>query len=322
MAPTPGPGGAATRQRGRVTAGQRSRLGPLRRRVPGHPRRVPRRRRVRVGTRGLHRGRGRRARRPRPARTSSRSAAVPVSAPAGCAARGGRPVGLDLSWRQLQHSRRLDEPTGLVVPSVIGTATALPFADARSTWCSRASARSSSSPTSTRASRRPRGCCAAAAGFAFSITHPTRWSFPDDPDEPGLTAAQSYWDRTPYVEVDDETGVVSYVEHHRTLSDWVRVLAGTRLRDHRTCSSPSGPRTTTASGAAGHAPGAGSRRAPRSSAPTGADASAPSRWPARGSGRGRSAPRRLVLHAAAGEQEAADDQQQRRGSRNRIGRRS
>ena len=62
--------------------------------------------------------------------------------------------------------------------------------------------------------------------FAFSITHPTRWVFPDDPGEPGLTATQSYWDRTPYVEVDDATGVVSYVEHHRTLGDWVRLLTG------------------------------------------------------------------------------------------------
>ena len=39
-------------------------------------------------------------------------------------------------------------------------------------------------------------------------------------------ASQSYWDRTPYVEVDDATGVVSYVEHHRTLGDWVALLAG------------------------------------------------------------------------------------------------
>ena len=62
--------------------------------------------------------------------------------------------------------------------------------------------------------------------FAFSITHPTRWMFPDDPGEAGLTASQSYWDRTPYVEIDDATGVVSYVEHHRTLGDWVRLLAG------------------------------------------------------------------------------------------------
>ena len=43
--------------------------------------------------------------------------------------RGGRGVGLDLSHRQLQHSRRLDEVTGLPVPSVRATATALPFRD-------------------------------------------------------------------------------------------------------------------------------------------------------------------------------------------------
>ncbi len=61
--------------------------------------------------------------------------------------------------------------------------------------------------------------------FAFSVTHPTRWMFPDDPGEEGLVASQSYWDRTPYVEVDDETGATRYVEHHRTLGDWVAALA-------------------------------------------------------------------------------------------------
>ena len=61
--------------------------------------------------------------------------------------------------------------------------------------------------------------------FAFSITHPTRWMFPDDPTEGGLVADSSYWDRTPYVEVVDETGEAGYVEHHRTLGDWVRALA-------------------------------------------------------------------------------------------------
>ena len=44
-------------------------------------------------------------------------------------AHGGRPVGLDLSHRQLQHSRRIDEITGVAVPSVRATATHLPFAD-------------------------------------------------------------------------------------------------------------------------------------------------------------------------------------------------
>ena len=61
--------------------------------------------------------------------------------------------------------------------------------------------------------------------FAFSITHPTRWMFPDDPTEGGLVADSSYWDRTPYVEVVDETGEAGYVEHHRTQSPRVRALA-------------------------------------------------------------------------------------------------
>ena len=65
--------------------------------------------------------------------------------------------------------------------------------------------------------------------FAFSITHPTRWMFPDDPGEEGLVASQSYWDRTPYVEVDDVTGQTRYVEHHRTAGDRVRELVGAGL---------------------------------------------------------------------------------------------
>ena len=45
-------------------------------------------------------------------------------------AQGGHPVGLDLSHRQLQHSRRIDDELGTRVPVVEGTGTALPFADA------------------------------------------------------------------------------------------------------------------------------------------------------------------------------------------------
>ncbi len=138
---------------------------------------------------------------------------------------GGRGIGLDLSHRQLQHSLRLDEETGVPVPSVRGTATDLPFADTTFdvVFCSFGALQfvSEIGRALDEVARvlRPGG------RFAFSITHPTRWMFPDDPGEPGLTASQSYWDRTPYVEVDDATGVVAYVEHHRTLGDWVRLLA-------------------------------------------------------------------------------------------------
>lgn len=146
---------------------------------------------------------------------------------------GGRGIGVDLSHRQLQHSRRLDEQTGVVVPSVRATATALPFADDTfdvvfsSFGALQFVADLADAVAETARVLRPGG------RYAFSITHPTRWMFPDDPGEAGLTASQSYWDRTPYVEVDRATGEVAYVEHHRTLGDWVGLLArhGFRLTD-------------------------------------------------------------------------------------------
>ncbi|HWI42730.1 MAG TPA: class I SAM-dependent methyltransferase [Nocardioides sp.] len=143
---------------------------------------------------------------------------------------GGRAIGLDLSHRQLQHSRRIDETTGVPVPSVRGTATHLPFADDSfdvvfsSFGALQFVADIGSAVRETARVLRDGG------RFAFSITHPTRWMFPDDPGEEGLTATQSYWDRTPYVEIDDETGATSYVEHHRTLGDWVGLLAGAGFR--------------------------------------------------------------------------------------------
>jgi hypothetical protein len=48
---------------------------------------------------------------------------------------------------------------------------------------------------------------------------------PDDPTKEGLVVTSSYWDRTPYVE-QEESGRARYVEHHRTLGDWVGLLAG------------------------------------------------------------------------------------------------
>jgi len=68
--------------------------------------------------------------------------------------------------------------------------------------------------------------------FVFSVTHPVRWCFPDDPGPQGLVAVDSYFDRRPYVEADDE-GQATYVEHHRTMGDRVRdlVAAGFTVRD-------------------------------------------------------------------------------------------
>jgi SAM-dependent methyltransferase len=66
---------------------------------------------------------------------------------------------------------------------------------------------------------RPSGRC------VFSVTHPMRWAFPDDPGDSGLGVARSYFDRTPYVEAGEDGGVV-YAEHHRTIGDWVDLVVG------------------------------------------------------------------------------------------------
>jgi SAM-dependent methyltransferase len=61
--------------------------------------------------------------------------------------------------------------------------------------------------------------------WVFSVTHPIRWAFPDDPGAAGLAASGSYFDRTPYVERDG-SGAAVYAEFHRTIGDYVRALVG------------------------------------------------------------------------------------------------
>jgi SAM-dependent methyltransferase len=67
--------------------------------------------------------------------------------------------------------------------------------------------------------------------WIFSVTHPMRWCFPDDPGPGGLTVASSYFDRRAYVESDEQG--LSYVEQHRTMGDRIReiVAAGLVLDD-------------------------------------------------------------------------------------------
>lgn len=140
--------------------------------------------------------------------------------------RGARPVGLDLSERQLRHSRRLDEATGCRVPAVTGTAVALPFADATFDMVFSAFGALQFVADAGRAVHEAARVLRPGGTFAFSVTHPIRWCLPDDPTREGLVVTSSYWDRRPYVEEDD-SGRVTYAEHHRTLGDWVRLLAGT-----------------------------------------------------------------------------------------------
>jgi SAM-dependent methyltransferase len=60
--------------------------------------------------------------------------------------------------------------------------------------------------------------------WVFSLTHPVRWCFPDDPGVESLTVQRSYFDRRAYVE-EGADGAATYVEHHHTLGDVVDALS-------------------------------------------------------------------------------------------------
>ena len=133
---------------------------------------------------------------------------------------------LDISEGMLRHARQMNADTGVEVPLVQASADQLPFrddsfdaacsafgavpfvADVRDVFAEVARVLRPGSP------------------WVFAVNHPMRWIFPDDPGPLGLTVTQSYFDRTPYVEVDDD-GKATYVEHHRTLGDYVRALTNT-----------------------------------------------------------------------------------------------
>ncbi len=145
---------------------------------------------------------------------------------------GAEVAGVDLSARQLGHARRLAARTGVAVPLVQADAAALPLAaESFDLACSAYGAVpfvADSAAVMREVARvlRPGG------RWVFSVTHPVRWCFPDDPGPAGLVADSSYFDRQAYVER-DESGTVTYAEHHRTVGDRVReiVAAGLRLVD-------------------------------------------------------------------------------------------
>jgi SAM-dependent methyltransferase len=145
---------------------------------------------------------------------------------------GATAVGLDLSERQLRESRVLDARTGTPVPVVLADATDLPFAaESFDLACSSYGAVPFVAD-SARVMREVARVLRPGGRWVFSVSHPLRWTLPDDPGPAGLQIRDSYFDRRPYVEA-DAAGRVVYAEHHRTLSDRVReiVAAGFRLTD-------------------------------------------------------------------------------------------
>lgn len=145
---------------------------------------------------------------------------------------GAQVIGLDLSVGMLRQAVDAARETGICVPLVQADATRLPFADRSFDLACSAFGAVPFVADSAAVMREVVRVLRPGGRWVFAVTHPMRWIFPDDPGEAGLTVAQSYFDRTPYVEVDG-LGQPTYVEHHRTLGDRVReiVAAGLTLED-------------------------------------------------------------------------------------------
>lgn len=145
---------------------------------------------------------------------------------------GAEAVAMDLSAGMLRHAVAAADRTGVRVPLVQADALALPFADRSFDIVFTAFGAVPFVADSGAVMREVARVLRPGGAWVFSITHPLRWIFLDDPGQAGLLAVNSYFDRRPYVEQDTD-GVVSYLEQHRTLGDRVRelVAAGFVLRD-------------------------------------------------------------------------------------------
>ncbi len=141
---------------------------------------------------------------------------------------GADVVALDLSAGMLARAAELNRTTGIDVPLLQADAGALPLASGSvEIACSAFGglpfvADVEGALTEVARVLRPGG------RFVASVNHPMRWPFPDSPDPKDLQVTSSYFDRRPYVETDGDGNTV-YVEHHRTVGDWVRAVVGSGL---------------------------------------------------------------------------------------------
>lgn len=139
--------------------------------------------------------------------------------------RGARVVAVDLSLEQLRQAASLDARHGLPVPAAVADALRLPFPDASFDVAFSAYGAPQFVADAAGLQREVARVLRPGGRWVFSVTHPLRWCFPDDPGPDGLVARDSYFDRRPYVEQDDD-GVATYAEHHRTVGDRIRDVVG------------------------------------------------------------------------------------------------
>jgi SAM-dependent methyltransferase len=141
---------------------------------------------------------------------------------------GADVVAFDLSAGMLSRAAELNRATGIAVPLVQADAGALPFLDGSVDVVCSAFGGLPFVADVEGALREVARVLRPGGRFVASVNHPMRWPFPDSPDPDDLRVVSSYFDRTPYVETDDE-GRTVYAEHHRTVGDWVRAVVGAGL---------------------------------------------------------------------------------------------
>jgi SAM-dependent methyltransferase len=141
---------------------------------------------------------------------------------------GAEVVALDVSAGMLARAAELNRATGVGVPLVQADAGALPFADGSMDLACSAFGGLPFVADVGAVLREVARVLRPGGRFVASVNHPMRWPFPDSPDPEDLRIVSSYFDRTPYVETDD-AGRTVYVEHHRTVGDWVRAVVGAGL---------------------------------------------------------------------------------------------
>jgi SAM-dependent methyltransferase len=144
------------------------------------------------------------------------------------AAQDARPVASDLSGGQLAEAARLNAKTGIDIPLVQADAQRLPFADGSFDIVCAAYGAIPFVADSAAVMREVARVLVPGGRWVFSTTHPFRWCFLDDGGPAGLRVESSYFDRHAYVEQDDD-GVATYVEHHRTIGDRVREIVAAGL---------------------------------------------------------------------------------------------
>lgn len=140
---------------------------------------------------------------------------------------GAHPIALDLSAAQLRHAREQAAgqaaPQVAPVPLVQADATVLPFGDASVDVACSAFGAVPFVADSAALHREVARVLRPGGRWVFSVNHPMRWCFRDDPGPAGLVVERSYFDRSAYLEV-GESGRPVYVESHRTMGDRIREL--------------------------------------------------------------------------------------------------